>query len=405
MRCLSAKERTAMPFDIDRARADTPGVRQRIHFNNAGAALMPVQVLHTMQAHLWREAEIGGYEAKEAAEDALGGTYRSIAQLLNCAPDEIAVVENATRAWDMAFYAFDFKPGDRILTAVAEYASNYLAYLQVCRRTGARVEVVPDDAAGQLDVAELERRVDRGGPVKLITVTHVPSNGSLVNPAAEIGRVARTRGIPYLLDACQSVGQMPIDVQATQVDLLSTTGRKFLRGPRGIGFLYVRREWIERLVPPFLDLHAAEWTAADNYVIRADARRFENWESNIAAKLGLGVAVDYALSWGLEAIQERVTELAGALRKALAGVPGVAVRDRGSQQCGIVSFTASPPSGVIRDALLRRGINVHVSDAASTRLDMDGRGLIDLVRTSVHYYNTHEEIERFVAELAKIVNA
>jgi selenocysteine lyase/cysteine desulfurase len=394
-----------MAFDIKRARADTPGVQHRIHFNNAGAALMPVQVLHAMQAHLTREAEIGGYEAKDAAEAQLHGTYKSIAQLLNCSTDEVAIVENATRGWDMAFYAFEFKPGDRILTAVAEYASNYLAFLQVCKRTGAVIDVVPDDESGQLDVAALERMLDVGGPVKLIAVTHVPGNGGLVNPAEKIGAIAQQRRIPFLLDACQSVGQMPVDVQRLGVDILSTTGRKYLRGPRGIGFVYVRREWIERLVPPFLDLHAATWTSANEFELKNDARRFENWESNIAAKIGLGTAVDYALSWGLEAIKDRVIELAVALRRRLPSVRGVTVRDRGVEQCGIVSFTASRPSSVIRDELRRCGINVHVSGAASTRLDMDSRGLSDVVRASVHYYNTHEEIERFVAELDKIAGA
>jgi selenocysteine lyase/cysteine desulfurase len=402
---MSAQERTVMAFDIQRARADTPGVQHRVHFNNAGASLMPAPVLHALQAHLTREAVIGGYEAQNAAEAQLQGTYKSIAQLLNCSTDEVAIVENATRGWDMAFYAFEFKAGDRILTGAAEYASNYLAYLQVCRRTGARVEVVPDDATGQLDVAELERRVDTGRPVKLIAVTHVPANGGLVNPAEQIGAIARRRGIPFLLDACQSVGQMPIDVQRLGVDMLSATGRKYLRGPRGTGFVYVRREWIERLVPPFLDLHAATWTSADEFEINRDARRFENWERNIAGQVGLGTAVDYALSWGLDAIRDRATELAAELRRRLAAVPGVTVRDRGVEQCGIVSFTANKPSTFVRDELRCRGINVHVIAAATTRLDMNNRGLTDLVRASVHYYNTREEIDRFVGELAEVVFA
>jgi cysteine desulfurase/selenocysteine lyase len=392
-----------MTFNVERARADTPGVQHRIHFNNAGAALMPVQVLHAMQAHLTRESEIGGYEAKEAAEAQLCATYGSIAKLLNCSTDEVAIVENATRGWDMAFYAFDFNPRDRILTAVAEYASNYLAYLQVAQRTGAIVEVVPDDESGQLDVGALEEMVASGGPVRLIAVTHVPGNCGLVNPAEKIGGIAREHRIPFLLDACQSVGQMPIDVQRLGVDILSTTGRKYLRGPRGTGFVYVRQEWIAQLVPPFLDLHAATLTSPNDFEIRRDARRFETWESNIAAKLGLGAAVDYALSWGLDAIKDRVTELATALRSRLHSIRGVVVRDRGIEQCGIVSFTADTPSTVIRNELRSRGINVHVSDAAATRLDMDKRGLANLVRASVHYYNTHEEVDRFVAALAEIV--
>jgi selenocysteine lyase/cysteine desulfurase len=393
-----------MEFDVDRARADTPGAQNRLHFNNAGAALMPVHVLHAMHAHLTREAEIGGDESRTAADAQLTGTYQSIAKLLNCSAAEIAVVENATRGWDMAFYAFDFRPGDRILTAFAEYASNYLAYLQVARRTGAVIEAVPDDESGQLDVVALERMVDAGGPVRLISVTHVPSNGGLVNSAEQIGAIARQRDIPFLLDATQSVGQMPIDVQRLGVDILSATGRKWLRGPRGIGFLYVRKEWIERLTPPFLDLQAATWTAADPFEIRLDARRFENWECNVAAKIGLGVAVDYALTWGLDSIRDRVTELASELRNRLRSVPGVVVRDRGARKCGIVSFTSGMPSVHVRDELRRRGINVHVSGAGSTRLDMDRRGLTDLVRASVHYYNTSDEIERFVRELTAIIS-
>jgi len=392
-----------MTFDIERARAETPGVKHRIHFNNAGAALMPTPVLETMHSHLDKEAQIGGYEAKDAAEARISDTYKSIAKMLNCSIDEIAIVENATRGWDMAFYAFDFKPGDRILTAVAEYASNYLAYLQVARRTGAIVEVVTDDESGQLDVAALQEMAESGAPVKLIAITHAAGNGGLVNPAERIGKIAQEHGIPFLLDACQSVGQMPIDVQALGVDILSTTSRKYLRGPRGVGFVYVRREWIERLVPPFLDLHAATLTSSTSFEIRCDARRFENWEGNIAAKLGLGAAVDYALSWGLGPIRDRVLELATALRAGLRSVPGVTIQDRGSVQSGIVSFTAPRGSSTIRDELRRRGINVHVSVAAATRLDMDKRGLIDLVRASVHYYNTNEEIDILLAELAKVI--
>jgi selenocysteine lyase/cysteine desulfurase len=390
-------------IDVERARAETPGVRNRLHFNNAGAALMPAPVLRAMTDHLAREAEVGGYEAADEAEDRLEGVYRSLARLLNCAPDEVAVVENATRAWDMAFYAFDFRPGDRVLTAAAEYASNYIAYLQLARKTGVRVEAVPDDDSGQLDVDALERMIDER--VRLISVTHVPTNGGLVNPARAIGKVARPRGVPFLLDACQSAGQMPLDVEDLGVDILSAAGRKYLRGPRGVGFLYVRRSLVERLEPPLLDLHAATWTAAAEYEVRPDARRFENWECNVSAKLGLGAAVDYALAWGLDAIRDRVCGLADELRRRLASVPGVAVHDRGAVKCGIVSFTCGGrTAAAVRDALKGRGMNVIVSPAAYTRIDMDRRGLAEVVRASVHYYNTAEEVERFTAAVADIAS-
>jgi cysteine desulfurase / selenocysteine lyase len=391
-----------MAIDVRRARHETPGCENVLHFNNAGAALMPQPVLHATIAHLQLEALSGGYEAAAQAHAAVEHVYDAAATLLGCQRDEIAVVENATRAWDMAFYAVPLGPGDRILTAMAEYASNYIAFLQVACKTGAVVEVIPNDEAGQVSIAALRQAID--ARVKLIAITHVPTNGGLVNPAAAVGEVARQAGVMYLLDACQSVGQMPIDVQAIGCDMLSATGRKYLRGPRGTGLLYVRRAILERLEPPFLDLHAAQWVGRDRFVIRPDARRFENWETYYAGKIGLGVAIDYALQWGLEAIWTRIAGLADDLRQRLNAIPGVAVRDQGAQRCGIVSFSvAGTEPDQVQRLLGKERINVSVSRLPSTRLDMEARGLQDLVRASVHYYNTTTEVERFCTTLASLL--
>lgn len=384
-----------MAFDISRARSETPGADEVLHFNNAGSSLMPQSVLDAQIDHLRLEARIGGYEAAAVAADRVEHVYDAAASIIGAQPDEIAVIENATRAWDMAFYSIPFQPGDRILTARAEYGSNYIALLQVAARTGATVEPVPNDEHGQLSVAALREMID--DRVRLIAITHVPTNGGLVNPAAEVGAVAREAGVLYLLDACQSVGQLPVDVEAIGCDMLSATGRKYLRGPRGTGFLYVRRDVIPTLEPPFLDNHAATWTAPDQYTVRDDARRFENWETNYAAKLGLGAALDYASSWGIEVTWERIKALAERLRSALADVPGVVVRDLGVERCGIVTFTVGGVGGqVVKERLAAQSINVTVSRTPSTRLDMEDRGVSEVVRASVHYFNSEAEVDRFV---------
>ncbi len=397
-----------MPFDLQRARLETPGCEHILHFNNAGASLMPQPILDATIAHLQLEAQMGGYEAAEQAHDIIDHFYDAVAALIGCSRNEVAFVENATRAWDMAFYSIPFRPGDRILTAMAEYASNYIAYLQIAQKTGVIVEVIPNDAHGQVSVEAL-RKILAGSdnnthPVKLIAITHVPTNGGLVNPVAEIGKVAREHGILYLVDACQSVGQMPINVDVIGCNMLSATGRKYLRGPRGTGFLYIRQDILEQLQPPFLDLHAAQWTTQDTYEMLPDARRFETWEANVAGKIGLGAAIDYALQWDMQTIWRRIKSLAYSLRTQLSPLPGVIVRDRGVTQCGIVTFTIEDKSPEeIQQALKNQHINISVSVKSSTLLEMEARGLENLVRASVHYYNNEEEIERFCRAVEELL--
>ncbi|MBT4486798.1 MAG: aminotransferase class V-fold PLP-dependent enzyme [Rhodospirillaceae bacterium] len=390
-------------MDMDKIRAETPGAENVIHLNNCGAGLMPQPVLDAVIGHLRRETEIGGYEAEEEAADALANTYNAIAAMLNCGTDEVAVVENATVAWDMAFYGFPLSAGDVVLTAVSEYASNYIAFLQRVERDGIEVRVVPNDNHGQTDPAALARMIDDRG--KLIAITHAPTNGGLINPAAAIDQVARKAGGPYLLDACQSAGQVPLDVQAIGCDMLSATGRKYLRGPRGTGFLYVRSNMLDRLNPPFLDLHSASWSAPDRYEMAPNARRFENWENYVAGKIGLGVAVDYALDIGLDAIAQRVQDLANDLRLRMAALPGVAVHDLGVEKSGIISFTLldRDPEGVAT-ALAAAGINTSTSSNRATLIDMEQRGIPIMNRLGLHYYNTEAELDQFMDTLVRIAN-
>ncbi len=388
-------------MDLKRLRADTPGAEVVVHLNNCGAGLMPQPVLDALTGHLNREAEIGGYEAEEEAAGALSHTYDAIARMLNCGRNEIAVVENATVAWDMAFYGFPLQRGDVVLTVVSEYASNYIAYLQRAERDGIEIRIAPNDNYGQTDVAALREMID--DRVKLISVTHIPTNGGLINPAPAIGEVARAAGIPYLLDACQSVGQMPLDVETIGCDMLSATGRKYLRGPRGTGFLYVRSSILEKISPPFLDLHAATWSGLDKIEIQPDARRFENWENYVAGKIALGIAVDYALDIGLEAIAERVQGMARELRASMAALPKVTVQDLGKEKSGIISFTADgvEPEHVVA-AMADQGINISTSSNSTTLIDMDGRGITSMNRLGLHYYNTNAELDRFLECLRSV---
>lgn len=389
-------------FDVQRARAETRGCEQVIHFNNAGAALMPAPVADALHEYLREEEMTGGYETAERRAAALENFYLAAARLLNCQPGEIAYAENATRAWDMAFYAFRFQPGDTILTTIAEYGSNVIAYRQQAERYGAEVRFVPNDEYGQIDTAALAEMIDER--TKLISISHIPTGGGLVNPAREVGRIARAAGVPFLLDACQSVGQMPLDVQEIGCDILSGTGRKYLRGPRGTGLLYVRQAMLEQLEPPLLDQHAATLISPTEYTIRPDARRFENWEQFFAGKAALGVAMDYAQAWGLAAIQARVWALAAQLRERLAQIDGVRVMDEGREKCGIVTFMAESLSPTaIQAQLAREGVNVSISDGSGSLVSFEQRGLDALVRASVHYYNTEQEVERFANLLARIL--
>jgi selenocysteine lyase/cysteine desulfurase len=379
----------------------TPGVDHVLHFNNAGSALPPNVVLETVVRHLEREATIGGYEAAAEAHDRLEAVYGSLATLLGAASEEIAVVENATRAWDMAVYGYPFVQGDRVLTCRAEYVSNIVALLQLEKTRGIELVLIEDDADGQIDLAHLESELSTGAA--MVAMTHAPTNGGLINPAREVGVLCRAYDTFYVLDACQSAGQVPLDVQEIGCDVLSGTGRKYLRGPRGTGFLYAGPRAIERIEPPFLDLHAAEWTSERTYEIRADARRFENWETNYAGKLGLGAAVDYALDLGVAETSDRIVQLGAELRTSLDLLRGVSVHDKGAQRGGIVTFAVDGIEAESVHAQLRaQDINTSTSPVTHARMDLPHRGLPTLVRASVHYYNDQDEIVRFVEAVSRL---
>lgn len=385
--------------EIQAARSVTPGCGEVIHLNHAGSSLPPQVVLDAQIGHLQAEAVMGGYEAAAAAVERCDSVYDSIGALIGARPHEIARMEHATAAWNAAFWSVPMAPGQHIVVHDHEYGANVVAFLVAAQRRGIVIDRVLNDSSGQVDVAAIADRLDRLD-VALVSLTHIPTNGGLVNPAAEVGALTRAAGVPFLLDACQSVGQRRIDVAEIGCDLLSATGRKYLRGPRGAGFLYVNDAIADRLEPTQPDHHGAVLVAADRFEWRGRARRFEQWEHSVAGWLGLGAAVDHALGWGIDRIETTVTERAEQLRALLTDV-GFTVYDEGEQRCGIVTCaTDAVVSGELQRLLARSGINTTSTSEESSRWDVERRDLPTLLRLSVHYTTTVNELTTTVDILA-----
>ena len=393
-------------LDVEALRADTPGCANVTHLNNAGSALPPGVVTDTVVAHLRREEEIGGYEAHAEAADRVAAVYDSVAQLVNAPRERVALVESATAGWDRGVQAIafseDFEPGDRFLVSGAEYASNVIPLLQLAERTGARVEFIPDSPDGAVDVEALGHMLDER--VRIVAITHAPSHNGLLNDVVGVGDMLRMHGSPawFVVDACQSAGQLPLDMGRIGCDVLSATGRKFLRGPRGTGFLVVSERLLDETEPFPLDLHGATWVSDLQYAMEPGARRFESWEKSYAALLGLGAAVDYALACGIDDIRARIDVLAQGLRARLSELPGVDVRDRGTERSGIVTISAPDPSAIV-SGLRERGINTSFSPPDYARHDSRVHNLNGLVRISPHAYTTEAEIDHAVTTISTLL--
>ncbi|MEL6636834.1 MAG: aminotransferase class V-fold PLP-dependent enzyme [Bacteroidota bacterium] len=384
--------------EIEAFRQQTEGTQHVVHLNNAGAALPPDRVRDRVLKYLREEALYGAYELSARHAPDLQQTYQHTARFLNAEREEIALVENATIAWNLAFSSLPLQKGDVVLTTKTEYGSNFINYLKAKEEKGIEIELIPTDAEGSVDLAALEAQLRPA--VRLLAITHIPTNSGLVQPAEAIGDIAERHGLWYLLDSCQSIGQLPMDVKKLKCSILTATGRKYLRGPRGTGFLYVQKKRLDQLSPPYLDQHSANWLDTDAYEIHPGAQRFENWESNKALRLGLSESIAYAMEVGMDRSWQRIQLLAQYTRTQLAEVPGIQVLDLGKQKCGIVSFRYQDHDPVrVQQYLLERGINTSVSDRPFTLIDMDQRGMRSVNRASVHYYNTEAEIDRLAEAL------
>jgi selenocysteine lyase/cysteine desulfurase len=219
-------------------RTQTNGCSSVIHLNNAGASLPPDVVIDTVVAYLKEEATYGGYETEYKNIARIEDTYRLIAELIGADKDEVAIFENASAAWGTAFKGLKFEAGDEIITCEMEYVTNLIGLSDI-QKKGVKVVVVNNDEHGNFPLSELENAIT--AHTKLILVTHIPSSGGGILPIMEIGKIAAKHQVLYMVDACQTAGQYQIDVKAIQCDILSATGRKYLRAPRGTGFLFVKR--------------------------------------------------------------------------------------------------------------------------------------------------------------------
>lgn len=382
-------------MNIDKLRQLTPGCENVIHFNNAGAALISQGTLNAQIKYLKEEAQFGGYETAAKFHNELDNFYEQAAKLINSEAGEIAFTESATVAWQRAFFSIPFKEGDVILTGASEYASNYISFLVAKEKFGVDIISIPSTQEGEIDTEALEKRIDE--KTKLIAITHTPTNGGLVNPAEKIGEVAKKHKVLYLLDACQSAGQYPLDVKKIQCDFLSVTGRKYLRGPRGTGFLYVNKKLLPTLTPTNLDLHGAVWTEFTKYVAHEDARIFETWESGLAGKYAFASALKELNQLDISLIWSRICTLADYFRTKLEEVDGIVVKDIGKIKCGIVTFNSTRKSvDYMQQALKAKNINTSIAIPSGTLLDAKARNLDKMIRASVHYYNTQEEVNNFI---------
>ena len=391
-------------MDIQRLRSETRGCAERIHLNNAGAGFMPEPVVRAIREHIELESRIGGYEAADERHDAVRAAYAAVAELLGTKPANIAFTENATASYIQALSSIPFERDDLILTTRNDYVSNQLHFLSLQKRFGVQIVRAPDLPEGGVDVAALGELLRAHRP-KLVCATHVPTSSGLVQDVAGIGRLCREHDVLYLLDACQSVGQIPLDVQALGADFLSATARKFLRGPRGSGFLFVSDRVLEAgLEPLFIDMQGADWIDDDSYQPAAGARRFENWEFAYALVLGTGEAARYATALGIDAIRTRVRALTERLSTGLAALAGVRLLDVGAERAGIVTawIDGHDPADLV-DALRRRRINTSWQIREYAVLHYDDHGVGGSLRLSPHYYNTEDEIDTAVAALQDVL--
>jgi len=393
------------PAEVLILRNETPGCSHVIHLNNAGAGLMPQPVIKAIHDHIDLEASIGGYEASASKAMDIKDFYVQAGKLVNSKATNIAFTSSATDSYTRALSAIPFKRGDVILTSNDDFISNQIQFLSCKKRFGIEIERIRNAKDGGVDLNDLEDKLKSLKP-KLLSITHIPTNSGLVQPVKQIAAIIKNYPDTwYILDACQSIGQMKLDVEELKCDFLSVTCRKFLRGPRGTGFLYISDKALNAgLEPLFIDMRGAEWVEKDMYKPRADAMRFEDWEFAYSLVLGTKSAIEYCLQVGEDRIWHRVKDLSAYMRSELSGINKVKVLDKGPELGGLVTFHVKEGDPLqLTKELLQKKINVVPSYRQFAVMDFDEKKVAWALRASPHYYNTKSEIDHFIESLKEIV--
>ncbi len=378
-----------------KVRRDTPGLSSRIHLDNCGSSLMPRPVVDIMSSYLESEIRLGGYVAQEQQSKKLAAVYQSLATLFGGAPADYALTSGAVDAWSKAFYSIPLTSADNIVTVYNEYCSNYVACLQRAKREGVEIRIARSAKDGSLDLDHLSELVDEN--TKIVSITHVASSSGQVVDLTAIKPIVKKYGAYYLLDACQSVGQLPVNFVEIGCDIATATSRKFLRGPRGIGFLYINKHSRQRLEPAMLTNQSAAWTGDGEYKLVDDASMFEMWERSCLNQLGFGAALEYLRAIGLEKATAQTQYVAHGLRSAVYSLKGVEATCQEDASAAIITFNKNGWSALdVRTELEKLGIAVQVSTVFHTRLDLGARGIDSAVRVSPHYYNDQSEFDRFL---------
>ncbi|PZF85638.1 aminotransferase class V-fold PLP-dependent enzyme [Jiangella anatolica] len=390
-------------IDVAAERARTVGAGLSHHFNAAGSALPSHGVMTAVVDHLRLEERYGGYEAAAVARERTEDVYAAAAELIGARAHEIALFDSASTGLRVIVDALRPGKGERIVASSTTYVSHAMHLMTVAREHEAELVVAPVDAQRQVDLAALDALLADGRPT-IVTVSHIPTSSGLVEPAERIGEIARRHGATYVLDATQSVGHLTVDVDAIGCDALVTTGRKFLRGPRGTGFGYVRQSLLERLTPTAPDVRGAEWVSRSGWELNLTARRFESWESAVAARLGLGVGLREALERSPQTTQRWLRARGRQLRSALADVPGVTIADPGEASSAIVTFVVDGVEcRTVVERLAARNVRVVSVPATHGQWDLGARSLPSVVRASVHVYNDDDDLDALVEGVRAVV--